>query len=147
LWRPGDETGSDPLRLAVRAQHALGLFDDKRYTEIGIWCASTRVHRLIVTPRWHRFPFMAPGDLQIGAVWTHSAWRRLGLASLAIAHAHRLFAAPGQRFWYVTESTNTASIALAQAAGYRSVGEGRRTKPLGIAMLGRFELDESYVGA
>jgi ribosomal protein S18 acetylase RimI-like enzyme len=142
VWRPDEPGGFDPLRLAVQAQHALGLFEDDRFTEIGIWSGTRRIHRLIVTPRWHRFPFMAPGDLQIGALWTHPRWRRRGLASFAIDHAHRFFAAPGQRFWYVTESANAASIALSQSSGYRFVGEGRRTKPIGISMLGQFRLDE-----
>jgi RimJ/RimL family protein N-acetyltransferase len=145
VWRPAEGPLSihpfDPLRWAVSLQHKLGLFDDDRYTELSIWCAAVRVHRLIVTPRWHRFPFMAPGDLQIGGLWTHPAWRGSGLARLAIDRAHRLCAAPGQRFWYVTDSANAASIALAHSAGYRRVGEGRRTKPVGIALLGRFELE------
>lgn len=149
VWRAGEKASFpiDPLHLAVTMQHKLGLFHDDRYTEFSIWCAGTRVHRLVVTPRWHRFPFMAPGDLQIGALWTHPAWRRLGLASLAIYRAHGLFAEPGQRFWYVTESSNAASLALARASGYRLVGEGRRTKPIGIAMLGQFQLERDYAHA
>lgn len=149
LWRPGGDSALpefpfDALRWAVTLQHKLGMFADSRYTELSIWCARTRLHRLIVTPRWHRFPFMAPGDLQIGALWTHAAWRRFGLARLALDRAHREFAAPGQRFWYVTDSANAASMALAHSAGYRLVGEGHRTKPVGIALLGQFQLDREY---
>ena len=149
IWQARDKlpVSWEALRVAVKIQHKLGLFDDDRYSEIGIWDASTRVHRLIVTPRWHRFPFMADGDLQIGAVWTHPGWRQRGLARLAIARAHCLFAAPGQRFWYVTDSSNAASVALAQRAGYRLIGEGRRTKPIGIAMLGQFQVDREFAAA
>ena len=146
IWRPADELAFPPdlLRLTVKIQHKLGLFDDSRYTELSIVCGSIRVHRLIVTPRWHRFPFMAAGDLQIGAVWTHPEWRRFGLARLAIDRAHCLFAAPGQRFWYVTDGSNAASMALARSAGYRLIGEGRRTKPIGLAILGQFQIDREY---
>jgi RimJ/RimL family protein N-acetyltransferase len=146
IWRPGDESTNwrDPLHLAVTIQHRLGLFEDDRYREISVWDQTVRVHRLIVTPRWHRFPFMAAADLQIGAVWTHPAWRQRGLARSAIERAHRLFGAPGQRFWYVTDGANGASMALAQSAGYRVVGEGRRTKRIGIALLGQFKLDRDY---
>ena len=144
LWRPNDKSGRDPLRIGVKIQHLLSLYDDDRYTEIGIWFEGTRLHRLIVTPRWHRFPFMDRGDLQIGGVWTHPAWRRRGLASLSVHCAHRLFAAPGQRLWYVTDSANGASIALAKGSGYRPAGEGRRTKPLGIALVGQYRLDRRY---
>lgn len=152
VWRPGGKLALqalafDPLRWAVTMQHKLGLFEDERYTELGIWSAATLVHRLIVTPRWHRFPFMAAGDLQIGGLWTHPTWRRRGLARVAIERAHRLFAIPGQRFWYVTDSANAASLALARGAGYRLVGEGRRTKPVGIALLGWFEIEREFAPA
>jgi hypothetical protein len=142
-WRPGEHSPNwrDPLHVAVTIQQSLGLFEDDRYREISVWNQSVRVHRLIVTPRWHRFPFMASGDLQVGAIWTHPAWRQRGLARLAIERVHRLFGAPGQRFWYVTDSANRPSMALAQSAGYRLVGEGRRTRPIGIALLGQFRLD------
>lgn len=131
----------DPLRLAVWLQDRSGLFDDRRYTELSIWRGTVRIHRLIVTPRWHRFPFMMPGDLQLGGLWTDSALRRQGIARTAMSQAHRRFAASGQRFWYLTESANLASAALARAAGYRLVGEGQRTKPFGIAMLGQFRIE------
>jgi GNAT superfamily N-acetyltransferase len=149
IWRPEGEPALipwrfDPLRLAAQWQARLGLFEDARYAELSLWRASTRVHRLVVTPRWHRFPFMAPGDLQVGALWTHPAWRRSGLARLAIDRAHRLFPAPGRRFWYVADSANAASLELAATCGYRFVGEGIRTKPLGFSVLGRFELDRAY---
>lgn len=145
-WRPCEQESLplspfDPLHLGVWVQHKCGLFDDPRYTELSLWRGTDRIHRLIVTPRWHRFPFMASSDLQIGALWTHPAWRRLGIAACMMDHAHGLFAAPGQRFWYIAESANSASKALAAAAGYRFVGEGQRTRPLGLAMLGRFELE------
>ena len=148
-WRPRDETALplstfDPLRLAVWMQHRHGLLADPRFTELSVWSGEVRVHRLIVTPRWYRFPFMESGDLQLGALWTDPAWRREGLARWTMNHAHRLFSAPGQRFWYVTDSLNTASTALAQAAGYRLVGKGRRTKPAGIALLGKFRLEHLY---
>ena len=152
VWRPrGRGTRSaltaDALRLGVTIQDKLGLFDDDRYTEFSLWCATTRVHRLIVTPRWHRFPFMARGDLQLGGLWTHPGWRRRGLARSAVAEAHSLFDAPGQRYWYVADTSNAASMALARAAGYRIVGQGRRTRPMGLAILGQFRLEREHAAA
>lgn len=148
VWRPREQQGPlaqpfDPLRLAVWLQDRCGLFADERYTELSVWSGERQVHRMIVTPRWYRFPFMAPGDLQLGALWTAPAWRRRGLARFAMAEAHRLFPGPPQRFWYLTDDANIASVALACAAGYRPVGEGRRTNPVGLALIGRFELDRT----
>ncbi len=98
-----------------------------------------------MTPRWFRFPFMALGDLQIGALWTEPDARRLGLARAAIAEAHRRHAAPGRCFWYVVDDGNPASISLAEACGYRLVGAGRRTRPLGVSGLGRFRMDTARI--
>jgi RimJ/RimL family protein N-acetyltransferase len=84
---------------------------------------------------------MRPNDLQIGAVWTLPDARRQQLATRAIHRAHRLFGSDGTRFWYVTDAGNLASAALARACGYRLVAIGRRTRPLGISMLGRFLID------
>ena len=64
-----------------------------------------------------------------------------------MAKAHRLFASAGQRFWYVTERSNAASMALAGATGYRLAGEGCRTKPIGLAILGQFQLDREIAVA
>ena len=99
---------------ALLLQDRCGLFADGRYSELSLWSGERRIHRLVVTPRWYRFPFMAPGDLQLGALLTDPAWRRQGLARLAMAVAHRLFAGPSQRLWYVTDEANVASLALAR---------------------------------
>jgi RimJ/RimL family protein N-acetyltransferase len=149
IWRPREQPAPpfDPLRLAVWLQDRCGLFADGRYSELSLWSGERRVHRLVVTPRWYRFPFMAPGDLQLGALWTDPAWRRQGLARLAMAEAHRLFPGLSQRLWYVTDEANVASLALARSAGNRPVGEGRRTNPVGIAFIGRFELDSAAVSS
>ena len=57
------------------------------------------------------------------------------------AEGHRRHAAPGRCFWYVVDGDNAASIGLAEACGYRLVGEGRRTRPLGVSGLGRFRME------
>lgn len=98
------------------------------------------LHRLVVTPRWYRFPFMEIDDLQIGAVWTRPEARGQGLARAAIAEAHRLFGEGPRRFWYVVDAGNSASISLIESCGYRLVGTGLRMRPFGVALLGRFRL-------
>jgi RimJ/RimL family protein N-acetyltransferase len=130
-----------PRRGAVWLQDRLRLFADRRFAELGLWRGEELVHRLVVTPRWYRFPFMEAGDLQLGALWTSPSHRRQGLALAAISEAHRRFGGPGQRFWYVADGDNRGSIALARSAGYELVGTGKRSRPAGIRLLGRFTLD------
>lgn len=145
-WRPAVD-GAPPRRgrsgenLAWFAFQHMGLFASDGFEELSIWRGERLLHRLVVTPRWLRFPFMTAEDVQIGGLWTDPQARRSGLASAAIAEAHRRHAAPGRRFWYVVDEANAASIGLAQARGYRLIGTGRRTRPLGLAALGRFQLE------
>ena len=141
VWTPSQRPKS-AQSFAVWLQNRLGLFADDRFAELSLWHGDEVVHRLIVTPRWHRFPFMERGDLQLGGLWTHSAHRRRGFALAAMNEAHRRFGGPGQRFWYVAEANNLSSGALARAAGYTQVGTGRRTSPAGIRLLGQFKLDQ-----
>ena len=145
-WRPredGPPPGGPQVRenLAWFAFDRLGLFASPAFEELSVWRSGRILHRLIVTPRWFRFPFMAAGDLQIGGLWTAPEARRIGLATAAIAEAHRRHAAPGRRFWFLVEETNAPSIGLADRCGYDLVGRGWRTRPLGVSVLGQYRLE------
>lgn len=142
-WQPG---GGGRLRPPLSnlfwwALARAGSFKRTGFTEICIDEGRKRLHRLIVTPRWYRFPFMGAGDLQIGEVWTAPGGRRRQLARIAMAEARR-FAGEGTALWYVTDADNVASAALARSCGYRLVATGRRTRRLGIALLGQYVIDE-----
>jgi ribosomal protein S18 acetylase RimI-like enzyme len=146
-WRPAQDglPSGPPLaeNLAWFAFDRLGLFASREFETLSVVRDGRLLHRLIVTPRWFRFPFMAEGDLQIGGLWTAPEARRLGLARAAIAEAHRRHAAPGRRFWYVVDDGNAASIGLAESCGYHLAGAGRRTRPLGVQGLGQFRMDSA----
>jgi ribosomal protein S18 acetylase RimI-like enzyme len=124
------------------AMERLGMFARDGLAVYAIHQGPRVVHRLLVTPRWYRFPFMAPGDLQLGMLWTAPAWRGRRLARQAIAAVHADYAAACEALWYVVGEDNVASIRLIETLGYRLVGRGRRTRPLGIAALGRFTLEQ-----
>ncbi len=147
-WRPG-EGGLPPggphrgENLIWFAFDRLGVFACGAFEELTVWRGGLLLHRLIVTPRWRRFPFMGPDDLQIGGLWTAPESRRIGLATAAIAEAHRRHAASGRRFWFLVDDDNVASIGLAETTGYRLVGTGGRTRPLGVSALGRFRMDSA----
>lgn len=146
IWSPGDD-GPPPVGSRRLSNwiwwllEILGLFSRPGFREVTIWREGQLAHRLIITPRWPRFPFMGPHDLQVGDVWTHPDARAQGLARLALGAVQAL-TWPEDRLWYLVEADNAASIRLAETAGYRLVGAGRRTRPLGLAPLGRFRLDD-----
>lgn len=146
VWRPSVDglpsRGSRRLdNLVWWAFSRLGVFSRPDFAEVTLWQGGRRVHRLVVTPRWYRFPFMDADDLQIGGLWTDPRSRREGLARAAIAEAHRLAAGHGGQLWYAVEASNGASIALAESCGYRLAGAGRRTRPFGIGLVGRFRFE------
>ncbi len=118
-----------------------GLFARRDLIELSIWRAGEMLHRLTVSPRWYRFPFMAAQDLQLGALWTRPDKRGQGLARAAIAEAHRLYAGRTPCFWYVADARNRASIRLIESCGYRLAGIGHRTRPFHIRLFGQFVLD------
>ena len=146
IWRPAADgwPASGPFlgeNLIWFAFDRLGLFASREFEELTIWRGGRLLHRQIVTPRWLRFPFMAADDVQIGALWTAPEVRRTGFAAAAVAESLRRHARPGRSFWYLVDEENPASIHLAKACGFRLEGKGRRTSPLGVAIIGRFELD------
>ena len=145
LWRPRED-GFPPPRSRTFKNIIwwlfcrLGIFERSDFIELTIWLHGKLAHRLVVTPRWWRFPFMAPQDLQIGDLWTEPAIRGCGFAHCAIAAAHRGVLSCAPRAWYVTDEANIESARLAESCGYTLVGTGTRTAPLGLRALGRFRL-------
>lgn len=94
------------------------------------------VHRTCVFPPFFRFPFMAPGDLQVGDVWTHEAHRGRGLSATMLRHVIRSH--PGRRIWFLCEAGNTTSRRLAVSAKMKLCGVGHREARLGIHLLAKF---------
>jgi RimJ/RimL family protein N-acetyltransferase len=80
-------------------------------------------------------------DLQIGSVWSSPEARRKQLARIAIGEVHRRFGNAAARFWYVADAANSASAALALSCGYQHVATGRRTRRLGMRLLGQYVID------
>lgn len=146
FWQP--EVDGFPPRGARGISNQLwwalvtvGGFARKGFTEVRIEKSGRLLHRLIVTPRWYRFPFMGERDLQIGALWTAPEARRKRLARIAIAAAHHRFGSDDAHFWYVADATNAASQALARSCGYELVATGRRTRRFGTRLLGQYVID------
>lgn len=145
-WRPKTDGPPPPgARSAANyfwwIMEKIGGFASPGFAELRIEERGSVIHRLIVTPGWYRFPFMTEDDLQIGNVWTSPSARRRQLARTAIEEAHRRFARRDARFWYLAEADNAISIALARSCGYRFVAVGKRTRRLGIVLLGRFVVE------
>ena len=152
LWQP--EHDSFPPPGPMRRRNAawwlltrIGVLDRRNFSELTMWIDGRMVQRLIVTPRWWRFPFMSAHDLQIGDVWTAPEWRGRGLARAGMAEAEHLASGSAQRLWYVTDAANQPSVRLAETCGFTLVGTGTRTAPFGIHAAGRFHLTDISLSA
>jgi RimJ/RimL family protein N-acetyltransferase len=86
---------------------------------------------------------MGPNDLQIGDVWTHPAHQNRGLASFAIQEIVRTKARPDGVIWYLVDAANLPSIRMIEKLGFHRVGVGRRSRRLGVSLLGQFLLERS----
>jgi RimJ/RimL family protein N-acetyltransferase len=116
----------------------LGLFSGRDLTVVAVHRDGKPLHRLLVSPKWYRFPDMRAGDLQMGMLWTAPEARGQGFARLAIEAVHARFAGGYERMWYLVEEDNHASRRLIESFGYREVGRGTRTAPFGLAPVGQF---------
>jgi RimJ/RimL family protein N-acetyltransferase len=145
-WQPQADglprgTARRPVNYLWWALARMGGFSRAGFTEFRVQHGGEIVQRLIVTPRWYRFPFMGANDLQVGDVWTSPGHRRRQLARIALTEAHRRLATDPATIWYVVDSGNEASAALARSCGYRHVATGRRTRRLGTSLLGQYVID------
>jgi RimJ/RimL family protein N-acetyltransferase len=150
LWRPS------PLRLyppTLRWKHSLWwlahygrIFRNRDYATLLIVNGNTVVHRTCVVPACFRWPFMDDADLQISSTWTAPECRGQSLATMAVRRMVFLFRRPGRHFWYITRAGNAASVAVCRKAGFSLVGTAKRTRRLGLRLLGAFEIDSNTGG-
>lgn len=131
----------DPKLASYTAMLALGMFDAPGYGAVLIEREDGTIdHRAMLMPRFARFPFMAPDDLQIGATFTTPEARGQGLALRAILEVVDAFARPGRSFWYLTDDTNLASVAVIRKAGFELAGTGGKRARYGLRFLGFYDM-------
>jgi RimJ/RimL family protein N-acetyltransferase len=145
VWRPKGlnvlPPNGAPYEIAWAAMHHLRVFSNQCYSQILAFKGDDLAHRSMIFPRWMRYPFMHPLDLQIGNTWTSPQYRGRGLATSAIRLAVSEFMLPTRAFWYLVAKDNESSIAAIERAGFERIGEGARVGRLGVRLLGFFSLD------
>ncbi|PKN47297.1 MAG: hypothetical protein CVU59_03360 [Deltaproteobacteria bacterium HGW-Deltaproteobacteria-17] len=145
FWRPSigapfPPGRSDPRILSYSVMHALGLFSGPDYAMVMLRGADGAiVHSSMVMPGFARFPFMAAADLQIGATETRSAHRGKGLAVRAIDEIVTFFGRE-RGYWYLTDETNEASVAVIRKAGFRYAGSGDKCPRFGLRAFGFYAI-------
>jgi RimJ/RimL family protein N-acetyltransferase len=138
LWRPSllhpfPPGRRDPRIMIYTLFHLANRFANRDYA-MGLLRGPDGeiAHSSMVMPGFFRFPFMGPGDLQIGATETRPDQRGKGLAVRAIAEIMRAMG-PQRRYWYLTEAANAASVSVIRKAGFHLAGTGAKVKGGGPA--------------
>jgi len=148
VWRPS-RTAIQPDGLPLYPFgvwwlfHIARVFKNPNYCIVVIHHGGALVHRSCVFPGYFRFPFMAKDDLQVGDTWTHPDHRGNGLAKAGLRACLALGGNDPRRYWYVVEESNTPSIRVVENAGFRVIGNGRRSSPMGLRLFGRFQIDRT----
>jgi RimJ/RimL family protein N-acetyltransferase len=150
IWRPAfnqlmpSKVGHERKRFASRwAMHQLRLFSNRDYQVLVIRHrpGDEIVHYSGATGRYWRWPFMDPGDMQIGDTWTDPDHRGRGLARFALARLLHELTKPGRRIWYVVDHDNFASIKVARSCGMSLAGTGFITQPRYFSFLHAFVME------
>jgi RimJ/RimL family protein N-acetyltransferase len=136
LWKPSFRTPWPRGASANRRLHFLfrtllhltRMFASRDSGAMVLYEGMQLVHYSAFTPCYWRFPFLAPGDLQVGDTWTQPSYRGRGLARRALRGLLKLLAQPGRSIWYVVEDVNRPSIRVAEDCGFRLAGIGRRVE-------------------
>lgn len=136
--RPAGLTGKS--FLVWWFMHICHLFANRNYALLLLYDSERLIHRSCVFPRYFRFPFMAKPDVQIGDTWTDSAYRGQGIAVYALRTIVALCQRDWCTLWYIVDEDNTASIRVAEKAGFSLAGRGVRTKRCGLHALGEYTL-------
>lgn len=147
LWGPS-MTRIIPPSLGLKHSlwwlfHYLGVFHNRDYAVVLIGNGDNLIHRSCIVPAYFRWPFMEANDCMISSTWTHPDYRGQGLATAALMQAMRTYAKPGRRFYYCSRPANSASIAVCRKAGFFLVGSARRTRRMGIRMLGQLIIEST----
>ena len=122
--------------------HRLGLFPNKDYSAVIIKDNDKFVLKMLVVPRYFKWPFMGPNDLQFIYGTTNPDYRRLGVARIAMDIAISHLSTDGRKFWGVISEDNQPSIKWVEKVGFLYVGKIEERKLLGIPLLKRLYLSE-----
>lgn len=123
--------------------HHLRFFSTKGYRILLISKSQETAHYSFIFPRWSRFPFMSPEDLQVGDVYTSEPHRGRGLARFALRKIVEIYGSNTENLWYLTTSDNLSSVKVAENTGFTLHGKGIRRKRLGLNFLGAYQLSKT----
>ena len=88
---------------------------------------------------------MGNDDVQLGDLYTDSAYRGLGVAPAVMQEIvnNSSLVSRRARVWYLVEEGNSGSIRAAEKAGFSPFARGSRHGRFGFRIIGYFGIDDS----
>ncbi len=133
-WRPGIfnwKPKGKPLKYYLYTVfHFTGIFKNKSYAYLELMDLDTGIPAasLLIVPAHFKYPFMKKNDIQFTYVMTKQEYRGKRLAILLLEEAWGQRKDKSGMAWYVTNTDNTASIRVAEKAGFALEGYGKRER-------------------
>ena len=122
--------------------HKIGYFPNKDYSAVIIKDNDNFVLKMLVVPKYFKWPFMGPNDLQVMYITTNSKYRRLGVADIALSVAVNRLAANRRKFWAIIDENNIPSLNCFKKAGFVYAGKIVERSLLDVPLLKRLYLSE-----
>ena len=145
VWRPGlfsiKPPGSSWFPFFIwYLFYFFFIFKSPHYCVYLIYSKKKIIHRSCVFPPFFRFPFMAKGEIQIGDIWTLEDYRNKGLSKKVLQLIIKDFS--DRPIWFLCDSENYTSIALAKGVGFNHFAAGLRLNRFGINALGKYCINQ-----
>ncbi len=98
----------------------------KRFHAICIYHDRKLISQAWIFPKYFIFPHMNENDVQIGQIWTDSAYRGQGFAKFLVAKALNIIQASEKPVatWYIVDTSNHISIHLAKSFDFKLYAVG-----------------------
>jgi len=118
------------------------LFNNSHYVAILGYDNDKIACSLLVVPKYFKWPFMKLNDVQLIYVKTYPEFRGKGYAKKMLLYALEYLKSINLQgdVWYVTDSDNKASQALAKSVDFNQVYYGKRTYLFGIKWIKRLTI-------
>ena len=110
IWKPSRRSPFCPY-LPLFPYSIWSLFHFLKYFRSSSFSVYLIIHngqvlsRLIVFPKFFRFPFMQSFDLQVGDLFTNPRYRKLGLSSFLLSHV--IYTFKDRPIWFLCLSSNS----------------------------------------
>lgn len=141
IWKPSI---FNPIPLGLPKKYLLyyffylfQIFKNKNYYAILGYKNNVIACSLLIVPSYFKWPFMQKNDVQLIYVKTYSNFRGNGYAKKMVFYSLNFLKTKSEinDIWYVTDSNNLASQALAKGTFFKNDFVGKRIYLYGIKWM------------